>query len=123
MRNLSALFDRIESHELSALVNVASDLRSFRHAINAQPEFQELLEHLEDPAAAEAVRDHAIRLASVSVNPAYEHPHDPAVATYLLALSMWLENDAMDIVKALAESPPLWFWAVRVADDILHVRA
>jgi hypothetical protein len=120
MRRLPDVLGQIESHDFSALLDVASDLKSFHQAVNARPEFHDLLEHLKNKESADAVCDRAHELARWPIDPRDEHPYDAAVATYLLALSMWQEGLAREVAQVVAQSQS-WWWADRVASDLFAV--
>src|SRR4051794_31120271 len=83
MSTLNDLLNRIDGLEFSARLNIASDLKSFRYTLNAQPEFMELASRLDEDAAA--VQSHASELEASPSDPRFEHPFDAAVATYMTA--------------------------------------
>ena len=104
------LFRQIETPTFSAMVNVASDFKTFQCAINAQPVFQELLERLNDKETADVVRQRVVKLVKKRVSRIHEHPFDVAVAAYVIALSMWHAEIVCEIAKAVAKSSPVWWW-------------
>jgi hypothetical protein len=117
MTELRELFDKIESHRFAAMVDMASDLKTFRCVADAQPEFQELLERLRDRAAADAACARAQRLAMTPRDPSYRHPHDAAVATYILALIFWQEELAREAGAYVARTDG-WWWADQMLGEL-----
>jgi hypothetical protein len=113
MMPLAELFERIEGPRFSARVNIASDLKTFLRAVDDQAETRELEERLAAPEVRQAVCDRAASLARAPHDPHHEHPHDVAVATYILLLSMKDEDLARQAASHVPATGP-WWWADHV---------
>jgi hypothetical protein len=115
MTPLADLFERIEGARFSARVNIASDLKTFLRAVAEQSETQELQEQMAAQEVRDAVCDRAAHLTGAPHDPHFEHPHDVAVATYILLLSTKEENLALRAASHLAQTGP-WWWASHILD-------
>lgn len=111
------LFEAIEAPAFSARLNVVSGYAQFVRALGSQPEIRELrsgVSSLED--ASELLR-RISSLASAPYDPAYENPHDVALAAYLWVLSM----SAPVVARLAAETilaQPGW-WARKLAEKVV----
>jgi hypothetical protein len=111
------LFQRVESERFAALVNVASNLKTFLRALDAQPEVRELGAALATPEVRLAVLGRVTELTGRATDPGYEHPADSALAAYLWLLS---RDDAVSAVAAAekVEGCPGCWWAKKVAGAV-----
>jgi hypothetical protein len=89
MKNLDDLFQTIESHEFSALVNLASSFKTFLGILSAESPMKELAQQMHRPEVRTAVGERALALVTDVGEGGYEHPWDSALAAYL-----WLLADA-----------------------------
>ena len=110
------LYAAIESPEFSARLNVVSGFTQFLRAIGSQPEVLALRES--NSSSGECDLLHRVSsLASAPRDPAFEHPHDVALAVYL-----WLLGDGDPAVAEIAAETvlrhPTW-WARKVAEKLL----
>jgi hypothetical protein len=111
------LFAMIESPAFSARLNVVSGYAQFVRALGSQPEIRELRSGVNSVEDASELRHRISSLASAPHDPAYENPHDVALAAYLWVLSMC----APDIAQLAAETilaQPSW-WARKVAEKVV----
>src|SRR5947209_1276807 len=89
---LQDLFQNIESHRFSALVNVANNFRTFVRAFASVPEVQQLTQAMQSPEVRAQIYERALELAREEGQEGQEHPGDAALATYLWLLSTMDEN-------------------------------
>ena len=113
MTPVAELFERIEGPRFSARVNIASDLKTFLRAVREEAETRELQELMGAPEVRQGVYERAAGLAQSPHDPHHEHPHDVAVAAYLLSLSMKDEDLARRAASHVAATGP-WWWADHV---------
>ncbi len=112
------LFSSIESHEFSAHVNVASDLKTFLQAATQQKPTKDLLELLDDPVNHLNLFNQIMDLVRVRTDPRYQHPWDTPLAIYVWALSLKnleLANLAAESVNQLSQT----WWAARISRNLL----
>jgi len=120
MTSPEELFSAIESHRFAALVNVASNLKTFLRALDAQPDIRQLAAAMASLEVRSAVLARLIELAGKDFDQACENPWDSALAAYL-----WLLSTADPQMGALAAArirgcPRCW-WAKKVAEKIPSV--
>jgi len=122
MTSLDELFNGIESHRFSALVNVASNLKTFLRALDAQPEIRQLAVAMSSPEVRASVLVRVTELAGKDFDPDYENPWDSALAAYLWLLS---RTDAEGAALAAARIGTCFrcWWANKVAERIPSVMA
>jgi hypothetical protein len=118
MTDTEELFREIESHRLSALVNVASNFKTFLRALQEQPEVQRLAAAMQSPDIVKAVAERVAALARTESDPELEHPADAALAAYLWLLSDRDDQSARLAASAVSECARVW-WARKVAEQIL----
>ncbi len=111
------LFQAIESHRFSAIVNVASNFKTFLRALASQPELQRLAETMVEEDARKLVLQRILDLSGKEVEPDQEHPGDVAVAAYLWLLSVKDMGLASMAAQRVRESPRCW-WAKKLAERI-----
>src|SRR5262245_3446382 len=85
--NAAEAMDRIEGHTFSAMVNLASDLRTFLRILASQPEVQALAAGVESDRVMLDVFTRVVELAASPAEEGCEHPADSALAAYLWLLS------------------------------------
>ncbi len=113
-----SLFRQIESHELAAKLNVASDLRTFLRGASQEEAIQHLSKELRAPSFREETAARAITLASTRVDPRYENPADTALTLYVWLLSLKDLPMARLAADAVVNAQNCW-WGIRVARDVL----
>lgn len=125
MTSTEELFGGIESHRFAALVNVASNLKTFLRALDAQPEVRQLAAAMTSAEVRAAVLARVVELTGKESDPGYENPWDSALAAYLWLLSRtdpaavavaaariracsrcWWANKVMEKAPAVATPPP-----------------
>jgi hypothetical protein len=109
----------IEAPTFSALVNLASDVKTFLRILTAQPEVQALAAGMNAGAALEAVRGRLRVLTDTSAEDGYEHPADAAMAAYLWLVSQKDPPGGVIAAERVLRCKQCW-WARKVAD---HVRS
>jgi hypothetical protein len=109
---------RIEGHRFAALVNLASNRKTFLR-IAAQPAEAEALSRAKanDPAVVSQVLQRAQALAALPADGDREHEADAALATYLSLLSDHRRELALMAAGSLPEPGPV-FWARKLAGDL-----
>jgi hypothetical protein len=118
MTSTQELFSGIESRRFAALVNVASNLKTFLRALDAQPEVQNLAAAMASSEVQSAVLARVTELAGKDFDQAYENPWDSALAAYV-----WLLNTADPQMAAAAATQvrtcSRCWWASKVAQKAL----
>ena len=117
MSRTEDLFKPIESHEFAAVVNLASDLRTFIRAIGSDPSVQALAGELSVGGVRTAVYDRILALVNDMGEEGYEHPWDSALAAYLWLLANKDAARAKAAALRISEAPQCW-WAAKVAKEI-----
>jgi hypothetical protein len=115
---LDEVMKEIESHAFAARVNVASDLRTFLRAAQAERSVNDLLEELDSPEKRPAVLSKIYELTQRQVDPRYENPWDTALAVYVWAMSVRDSDLATIAAEAAAQAPQCW-WAAKLSRKIL----
>jgi hypothetical protein len=116
--NRAETLSRIESDRFSALVNAASNLKTFLRAVGQQSEITELAAVMHCPEVSREVCERALALASAEVNEDYEHPGDAALAVYLWLLSNHNAALARRAAAHVLQVRHSW-WSRKVAERIL----
>jgi hypothetical protein len=111
------LFQGIESDRFAALVNVASNLKTFLRALDAQPEVRQPAAAMGSAEVRSSVLGRVIELTERATDPNYEHPGDSALAAYLWLLGKIAPELASVAVAKVEECPRCW-WAKKVAAAI-----
>jgi hypothetical protein len=107
MSRLEDTFTNLESHRFSALVNVASNLKTFLRALAAQPEVQQLAETMQAAEARARVSERVSELIAKDVDKDFEHPGDSALAPYVWLLSTRDEALARIAATRIGRVPPV----------------
>src|SRR5262249_17772083 len=108
---------RIEAPRFSAIVNLASDLRTFLRIVGAQPEIHVLAREMNTEGVRAAVLERIRALVAVPSEEGQEHPSDAALAAYLWLLAN-LEKQPADSAAALIVTGQQFWWARKVAQTI-----
>jgi hypothetical protein len=116
--NAAEVLARIEGQSFSALVNLASDFRTFLRILISQPELAELSGATNADAMTLKVFTRVLELAGSSPEEGYEHPADAALAAYLWLLSM-RNRDYSEIAAEMVLKCNQCWWARKMAE---HVR-
>jgi hypothetical protein len=111
------LMEKIEGSAFSAVVNLASDFRTFLRILSGQPEVLALANALTSPDVARQVVTRLQELAGAHVDEAYEHPADAALAAYLWLLSEQDRTSANAASTAVLQAKQCW-WARKMAEQI-----
>ncbi|MCI0459535.1 MAG: hypothetical protein L0Z62_21510 [Gemmataceae bacterium] len=109
--------EQIESPRFSALVNLASNLRTFLRIVADQPEVQALALAMLTPEGIAAVVGRFTALVAQPGEEGYEHPGDAALAAYLWLLGQRDPEQAERAAVALAGAGRCW-WARKVAESV-----
>lgn len=112
------LFQAIESANLSAQVNVVSGYNQFVRALAAQPEVQRLFGAVQSPKDAAELLLRVQNILRDPYDPAYETPHDVALAAYFWVLKMTAPKLAQEAANQVLECPGCW-WAHKLAEKLL----
>jgi hypothetical protein len=118
MSQVDELFRTIESHDFSAIVNLASDFRTFLRILAAEKPVQDLAQQMRDPGGCEAVSQRILALAKDQGEEGLEHPWDSALAAYLWILANHGTQRAKVVAATISETPRCW-WAAKVAAQVL----
>ena len=108
----------IEERRFGALVNPASNLKTFVRIAWQQPEVEALSRAMtNEPAVISDIFQRALAIAAVPAEDECESEGDSALATYL-----WLLRDhRRELAQTVAGSVREWrqfFWARKVAEDL-----
>jgi hypothetical protein len=108
---------KIEEPRFAALVNLASDLRTFLRIVGAQPEIQVLAREMKTEGVSAAVGKRIRALVAAPAEEGQEHPADAALAAYLWLLANQ-EKQLADSVSALIVTGQQFWWARKAAQTI-----
>lgn len=115
---MKELFEQIESLEFSVAANYSQGIKDFVYNVTHEKVFDEMLAGSAGRIiVGQDICERAISLASTSVDPRYENPHDAAIAAYLIALSM-LNYDFAQLVAYYAYEIQNVWWAKKIATQI-----
>jgi hypothetical protein len=118
MTSTEELFSGIESHRFAALVNVASNLKTFLRALDAQPEARQLSAAIASSEVRSAVLARVIELTGKDFDQGYENPWDSALAADLWLLSRADPEMAAAAAARVRGCSRSW-WANKVAEKAL----
>jgi hypothetical protein len=121
VNRLESLFKALESPEFAALVNRASDWKTFARILGSEKAARDLAGEMSDAEVRGAV---CARMLALVANPGEEgadHPWDSALAAYLWLLANKDAPLARSAAATVAEAPRCW-WARKVADRVLSPR-
>ncbi len=122
MSNLDDAFRTVESDDFSVIVNIASNLKTFLRAVEAQPESMAIAAALAAKDVRTRVYQRTLELIAAPADPDREHPHDAAVAALIWLLARVDETQAAAIAVALGNERNGW-WARKVAEEVMARRA
>ncbi|MCI0460546.1 MAG: hypothetical protein L0Z62_26630 [Gemmataceae bacterium] len=109
--------EQIERPQLSALVNLASNLKTFLRTVADQPGIQTVAMALQTPERIAAVAGRVAALAAQPGEDGHEHPADAALAASLWLLSQLDQEQAELVAGALAGVGHFW-WARKVGGTV-----
>jgi hypothetical protein len=115
--NVAGVIERIEGHDLSAMVNLASDFRTFVRILGSQPEVLALAGAMSSEQTTREVFTRAIELAEALTDDTYEHPADAALAAYLWLLSTRDQKLCETVAETVLACKQCW-WARKVAERV-----
>ncbi len=119
--SIARLCDMLESHEMAAEVNVASDLRVAINIVQTHAAVRELATKIKEPGLTGRILRRTLELTEQATDVRYENPNDTALLVYT-----WLlyQHDAfLSYVAsaAISQVPNLW-WASKFANHVLEHR-
>ena len=119
MTALTGTLDRIESPAFSAEMNLAAGRKLFLRLLRANPVFNELRTASHTAEGNTAIKARLLQLIKAEAHTDQEHPHDVALAAYLLALDDTAEPDV--IAEAAREMASLQngVWSTMLAREVL----
>jgi len=118
MNKLEPLLAAVESQDFSALVNLASDLKTVVRILAAQPPVQALAEEMSDAKVRAALSERALTLAQHPGEGDLEHRWDAAIAAYLWLLAGKDSEQATLVAAKILAAPRCW-WAKKMAEKLL----
>jgi hypothetical protein len=117
---LTNLFKQIESARFASEINIASGFRVFWRALTENEITCLLVHHLRrHPEQVQEVYQRLLNLLGANDQPEYAHPYDPALASYLYALSVTDIELASLAARQVLKTPRLW-WSVKLAKQFLE---
>ena len=116
---LTALLDRIESHETSARLNLGSDLQTVVEAALADSLVVELHRQMKNPKVAALVVAQALKLTRQAIDVRFENPYDIALLVYVLVLHVDKSQLAGALAGRVCQMPNLW-WASKYSTQVLE---
>ena len=119
--NQARSFAAIESAELSARVNAASDLHLALRIASDQPAVKWLAEQVRKADARGKVASRLLELSQEMTDFRYENPRDVALLVYTLVLSQYAPSLTALAVNAVARAPSLW-WASKLVTQLMRTR-
>jgi hypothetical protein len=109
--------EKIEGHSFAAIVNLASDLRTFLRILASQPEVHALAAAMRsDDVTLEVFRRVTDLARSPSEEP-YEHPADAAMAAYLWLLDR-RERELSEIAAEMVLGCERCWWSKKLAEQL-----
>jgi hypothetical protein len=114
-----SLFKEIESNQLAAELNVASEIGGFVHLVESHPLYEEAMTlSRNDGEFTGAVVGRLSEIASRACDPQYLHPADTPVAVYLLILRKAAPGFSRLAVGYIPNDDSFW-WARKLAALLL----
>ena len=104
----------IESPEFAAYVNIASSYKVFLRLVASHEAIPCIRATMDQPSVADALLGRIKALTSIPPQDGFEHPHDTALAAYLLLLSEKGVPQAMTALALIGKTTGL-HWAEQVA--------
>jgi hypothetical protein len=108
---------KIESDGFSAVVNLASSLKTFLRIVADQPEIQSLSREMNSSKVTAEVFRRTMDLVMSPAEAEFEHPADAAIAAYIWLISNQDQKYAEIAAETVLDCPQFW-WARKVADEI-----
>ncbi len=108
----------IESHELAARLNVASDSRTFFQLAQGQKAVLDLEQKLDSYEVKVRILSRAWKLSRYKVDLRYENQWDTALAVYVWLISRKDFALARIAADAVIEAPQCW-WAAKISRHII----
>jgi hypothetical protein len=108
----------IESHNLAARLNVASDLKSFLRAAKEQEAIRIILRELDSQEKRQQILLRTIELSRQKIDPRYENQWDTALTLYVWLISL-KDLELAKIVAEVAMQAPQCWWAKKISFSIL----
>ena len=118
MNQLDELFKAIESHEFSAIVNLASDVKTFERILSSEIPLRELTQQMRNAEVRTAAYQRALALVADRGEEGHEHRWDSALAAYLWLLADTDVSLARLVATRVAAAPGCW-WARKMAAKVL----
>jgi hypothetical protein len=118
MSRVEDLLKAIESHEFAAVLNLASDLRTFLRILGSEKAVQDLAAAMGKGEVRGAVAERILTLLKRPGDEGNEHPRDSALAAYLSLLSSTDTRLAKQVAEQIAAVPRCW-WARKIAEGLL----
>ncbi len=115
--SLATIFPEIESHELAAKLNIASDLKTFLRAATRQEPVRQLIRELDSAGAPEQLLRRVVQIAHRRIDPRYANPWDVPLAVYVWALDLKDSPFRFLVAGAAFEAFGTW-WARKVAEEV-----
>jgi hypothetical protein len=112
------LFEAIEHPNFSAQLNVVSGYRQFVRALTSAPELQELIGSIKVEDDVEDVLKRLVLCTKAPCEPGYEHPHDVALAAYLVVLNQLASPTSVRAGTVVKQCVGC-HWARKVAEQLL----
>lgn len=119
--SIARFCEAIESHEMAARLNVASNLRVAVEFIRTHPIVRKLAKELKNPGVAEHILRRVFELTDQAIDVRYENPNDVALMIYTWVLYRYDPLLASMASAAISQVPNLW-WASKVATQIIDHR-
>jgi hypothetical protein len=107
----------IEGDRFSALVNLASGLRTFLRIAADQPEVRSLSGEMQAPEVTARVFERVLELSSAPAQQGCEHPADAAIAVYLWLLGS-RDGDYAEFAAETVIGCNHFWWARKVAEGV-----
>lgn len=107
----------VESHDLAARLNVASDFGTFLRAAQQQQSVRALIQELGSRKRLQEVFYRILELSRQKVDLRYENQWDTAIALYVLLISL-KDFDLAKIAAQVAAQMPQCWWAKKVSTHI-----
>lgn len=116
---LKQIFDEIESHRFTALLNVASDLRTFLKIAKSENCVRELLNKLDNTNSRYRLIERVNILVSEKIDHRYLNPNDTALAIYIWAMSQKNLNSSKVTAEISVDAPNCW-WSDKISGLVLY---
>jgi len=116
------IFLKIESHEFSARLGLASSLNLFLSILRSESSYKELLEHIaKQKWILEALLKRIKLLSAIEHDPEYQNPHDTSMAAYLWALHDVGSAYVRIAADILVSTRDVW-WTAKSLEFVLEKR-